>query len=248
MEWSAEAIVIGARRHGETDIILEVVTAEHGRHLGLVKGGRSRRVRPVLQPGNTLALSWRARLHEHLGNFRAEPVKERSIALMSSSVGAFGLALAAAHLRLLPERDPHPRLFHAFATMLDCFDRPTLAAELMARFELIMLDDLGFGLDLESCAATGTRHDLIYVSPRSGRAVSRTAGKPYAERLLDLPAFLRKDGGGPADQASVEQAFRMTGFFLERHLLESRGQGLPAERGSFLKALSGVQAPVAAVN
>jgi hypothetical protein len=133
MEWSEEGIVIATRRHGETDVILEVVTAERGRHLGLVKGGRSRRIRPILQPGNTLALTWRARLHEHLGNFRVEPVTERSAGLMRSSVASFGLALAAAHLRLLPERDPHPRLFHAFAAMLDCFDRPALAAELMVR-------------------------------------------------------------------------------------------------------------------
>ena len=195
MEWSEEGIVVGTRRHGETDVILEVVTAERGRHLGLVKGGRSRRLRPILQPGNTLALTWRARLHEHLGNFRVEPVTERSAGLMRSSVGGFGLALAAAHLRLLPERDPHPRLFHAFAAMLDCFDRPALAAELMVRFELLLLDELGFGLDLESCAATGTRDDLVYVSPKSGRAVSRAAGTAYSDRLFVLPGIPCRKGG-----------------------------------------------------
>ena len=237
MEWSEEGIVIATRRHGETDIILEVVTAERGRHLGLVKGGRSRRIRPILQPGNTLVLTWRARLHEHLGNFRAEPVTERSVGLMNSSVGSFGLALAAAHLRLLPERDPHPRLFHAFAAMLDCFDRPALAAELMVRFELLLLDELGFGLDLESCAATGAREDLVYVSPKSGRAVSRAAGTAYSDRLFVLPGFLAGKAGEAADPSGVEQAFRMTGFFLERHAQDTRGQALPIERDSFIRAL-----------
>ena len=143
MEWSEEGIVVGTRRHGETDVILEVLTAGHGRHMGLVKGGRSRKLRPVLQAGNTLSLTWRARLHEHLGNFRAEPVTERSSRLMASPVGAFGLALAGAHLRLIPERDPHPRLYEALALMLDHFDGSAAAGEMMVRFELLLLDELG---------------------------------------------------------------------------------------------------------
>ena len=237
MEWSEEGIVVGTRRHGETDIILEVVTAERGRHLGLVKGGRSRRLRPVLQAGNTLALTWRARLHEHLGNFRAEPVRERSAGLMNSGVGAFGLALAAAHLRLLPERDPHPRLYNAFALMLDCFDRPPLAAEMMVRFEMLLLDELGFGLDLETCAATGSRDDLAYVSPKSGRAVGRNPGAPYADRLFVLPGFLVGRPDALVDRAGVEEAFRLTGFFLERHVHEPRGALMPEARTSFLRAI-----------
>lgn len=237
MEWSEEGIVVGTRRHGEADIILEVMTAEHGRHLGLVKGGRSRRLRPILQPGNTLALTWRARLHEHLGNFRAEPVAERSAGLMESRAAAFGLALASAHLRLLPERDPHPRLFHAFAGMLECFDRPLLGAELMVRFELLLLDELGVGLDLESCAATGGREDLAFVSPKSGRAVSRSAGEPYADRLLGLPGFL--SGAAAADAAALRDGFRMTGYFLERHVMEARGLAMPMQRDSFLRAILG---------
>lgn len=239
MEWSEEGIAVGSRRHGETDVILEVMTAGHGRHLGLVKGGRSRRLRPVLQGGNTLQLTWRARLHEHLGNFRAEPLTERSSGLMASSVGAFGLALAAAHLRLLPERDPHPRLYNALAVMLDCFDRPALAGELMVRFELLLLDELGFGLDLESCAATGALDDLIYVSPRSGRAVSREAGAPHAEKLLGLPTFLREAPGGSAAPDALREGFRMTGYFLERHVHEPRGVALPDVRASFVNALRG---------
>jgi DNA repair protein RecO (recombination protein O) len=237
MEWSEEGIVVGARRHGEVDVILEVMTERHGRHLGLVKGGRSRRLRPVLQAGNTLQLTWRARLHEHLGNFRAEPVRERSSALVVSSVGAFGLALAASHVRLLPERDPHPRLFHALGLLLDALDRPPLGAEMMARFELLLLDELGFGLDLDTCAATGASDDLIYVSPRSGRAVSREAGAPYAERLLPLPTFLLDGSPHGENAGGLEEAYLLTGYFLERHLFDQRGEGLPAVRLNFLKAI-----------
>ncbi len=237
MEWSEPGIVVGARRYGETDVIIEVMTEGHGRHLGLVRGGRSRRTRPFLQPGNTLELTWRARLHEHLGNFRAEPLVERSAGISATGMGAFGLNLAAAHLRLLPERDPHPRLYHALEALLDCFDRPPLAAELMVRFELLLLDELGFGLDLETCAATGSRDDLVYVSPRSGRAVSGAAGLPYADRLLPLPAVLREAPGAGETLRAVQDGFLLTGYFLERHVFDSRGESLPEIRLSFLRAL-----------
>jgi DNA repair protein RecO (recombination protein O) len=237
MEWSEEGIVVGTRRHGETSIILEVVTAGHGRHLGLVRGGRSRRLRPVVQPGNTLALTWRARLDEHLGNFRVEPVRERSAELVASGIGAFGLALAAEHLRLLPERDPHPRLYSALAVLLDRLDRPALAAEFMARFEMLLLDELGFGLDLETCAATGSRDELVYVSPKSGRAVSRGAGAPYADRLLDLPPFLLRRVDELDSPTGLEEALRLTGYFLERHVYEARGQKMPGSRVNFLNAV-----------
>lgn len=239
MEWSAEGIVVGARRHGEADVIVEVMTVGHGRHLGLVKGGRSRTLRPILQPGNTLSLTWRARLHEHLGNFRAEALIERSARLMASPLGAFGLALAGTHLRLIPERDPHPRLYDALAAMLDALTIPSLGAELMVRFELLLLDELGFGLDLQSCAATGTSDELTYVSPKSGRAVCRTAGEPYHDRLLPLPAFLSEPPGGELQPAALQAGFMLTGYFLERHVFDVRGEGLPEIRLSFLKAVAG---------
>jgi DNA repair protein RecO (recombination protein O) len=237
MEWSEEGIAVGTRRLGETDVILEVLAPGHGRHMGLVKGGRGRKLRPVLQPGNTLALTWRARLHEHLGNFRVEPVTERSSRLMASPVGAFGLALAGAHLRLLPERDPHPRLYEALAVMLDHFDGSIASGELMVRFELLLLDELGVGLDLESCAATGSTENLVYVSPKSGRAVSREAGEPYRDRLLTLPAFLAGAEGAAPNRKDLEEAFRLTGGFLERHVLEPRGLTVSESRASFLKAI-----------
>jgi DNA repair protein RecO (recombination protein O) len=237
MEWSEEAIVLGTRRYGETSLIAEVMTERHGRHLGLVRGGRSRRMRPVLQPGNSIVVTWRARLDEHLGNFRAEPLAERSGRLVASRIGAFGLALAAAHLRLLPERDPHPRLYSSLAVVIEALERPLAAADMMARFELALLDELGFGLDLETCAATGSKDDLVYVSPRSGRAVSRAAGAAYAERLFVLPAFLTSRQ--PADHAALVAAYRLTGYFLDRHVYEPRGLAGPDARASFLNAIDG---------
>src|SRR5215207_10146806 len=185
MQWSDEGIVIGARRHGEAATILETMTRGHGRHLGLVHGGRSRRLRPVLQAGNTLALAWRARLDEHLGTFRVEPSVERASTIMASRAATFGVQALVSELRFLPERDPHPRLYDAAAVLLDCFERLPLAAALMVRFEMLLLDELGVGLDLARCAATGTTSGLAFVSPRTGRAVGREAGAAYADRLLD---------------------------------------------------------------
>jgi DNA repair protein RecO (recombination protein O) len=158
---------------------------------------------------------------------------------MATRVGSFGLALASAHLRLLPERDPHPRLYEVLTAVLDHLDHPGLAAELMVRFELMLLDELGFGLDLEACAATGATDDLVYVSPRSGRAVSREAGEPYRDRLLPLPAFLAGPATGEVEKADIEAAFLLTGYFLERHVFDVRGEGLPEVRLNFLKALAG---------
>jgi DNA repair protein RecO (recombination protein O) len=237
MEWSEHGNRGRTRRHGETDIILEVVTESRGRHLGLVRGGRSRRLRPVLQPGNTLALTWRARLHEHLGTSTWNRWWSEA-GPSSPPARRIRAGAGAAHLRLLPERDPHPRLFAALSTLLDNFDPPELAAELMARFELLLLDELGFGLDLESCAATGQRDQLPFVSPKSGRAVSREAGRPYADRLLPLPGISPRAAGESCSTEAMRQAFLLTGYFLERHVFDARGEGLPEVRLNFLKAVS----------
>lgn len=238
MEWTADAIVIGTRRHGETSTILEVMARAKGRHLGLVRGGRSRRLRPVLQPGNTLRVTWRARLDEHLGAFAVEPIRERAAELMATAAATFGIQLAGAHLRLLPERDPHPRLFDALAVMVDAFGDKAVAAELMARFELLLLEELGFGLDLSRCAATGQERGLAYVSPKSGRAVSREAGMPYDNRLLKLPAFLiDRRHGEPPSLADLESSFRLTGYFLDRHIFEPRGLAPGEARAGFLRAV-----------
>jgi DNA repair protein RecO (recombination protein O) len=235
MEWTDEAIVLGVRRHGEANAILEVMTRTHGRHLGLVRGGAGSRLRPILQPGNGVRATWRARLDEHLGHFVVEGMRQRAGAFMMAAHAAYGITHLAALCRLLPERDPHEAVHEALTAVVDHLDDRTLAAMLVARFELAMLGELGFGLDLDQCAATGASADLVYVSPKSGRAVSRLAGDPWRERLLRLPAFLREEGqGGPDDIAA---AFALTGFFLVRHVIEPRGGALPAARELFIAAV-----------
>jgi DNA repair protein RecO (recombination protein O) len=239
MEWQDEGIIIGVRRHGETGAIVEAMTSGHGRHLGLVRGGRSRRMRPVLQPGNSIDMVWRARLSEHLGNFAVEPSRLRAAALMQAPVSLYGLQLLGAHLRLLPERDPHRGLYDASLVVLEHLDEPRKAAHLIVRFELALLDELGFGLDLSSCAATGSAEDLAWVSPKSGRAVSRAAGAPYAARLLGLPGFLLSGGQASAnnlDAAALGESFALAGHFLERHVWTPRGLKPPEERAAFIRS------------
>lgn len=248
MQWTDEGIVIGTRRHGETSLIVELLTRSHGRHLGLVRGGRSRRWRPVLQAGNTLAATWRARLDEHLGHFAVEPVVDRAARLMETAAAIYGMQVTAALLRLLPERESHPRLYEFLTAILEAFDDPPLAASLIARLEVLLLEDLGFGLDLDQCAVTGSNDDLAYVSPKTGRAVTRAAGEAYQNRLLALPPFLL---GPPAattpSPPEVAAAFRLTGYFLARHVYEPRGIEVPEARATFLAWLerSAAEPPVA---
>jgi DNA repair protein RecO (recombination protein O) len=236
MEWTDEGIVLGSRRHGEANAILELMTQGHGRHLGLVRGGAGTRLRPVLQPGNTVRATWRARLDEHLGHFAIEGLRLRAAELLGMSHALYGVTHLAALCRLLPERDPHPLVHADLAALLDRMDDPIPVAVAVARFELKLLAELGFGLDLERCAATGEAGDLGYVSPRSGRAVSRRAGEPWHDRLLRLPAFLLDDA--PARPAAEELAdgFAVTGFFLGRYVFEPRGQRAPEARERFIAA------------
>jgi DNA repair protein RecO (recombination protein O) len=236
MQWSDEAIVLGVRRHGETSVIAEVMTRERGRHLGMVRGGRSRTMQPVLQPGNTVEVTWRARLDEHLGEYRVEPLDLRAGRLMETATAVYGVQAMAALLRFLPERDPHPHLYTALSVILDHLHEPADAGELFVRFELAVLNDLGFGLDLLECAATGTRDDLCYVSPKSGRAVSRDAGAPWADKMLALPNFLGDESRHAADASALADAFRLTAFFLNRHVCEPRGLELSSAREGFVQA------------
>lgn len=238
MEWRDEAIILGARRHGETSAILEVMTRAHGRHLGLVRGGRSRKMQPLLQAGNRIDVLWRARLDEHLGTFQPEALDLNAARFFDAPCAVYGLQTLAAHLRLLPERDPHPRLYETLAVILGHLDEPASAGELVVRFELMVLDELGFGLDLSKCASSGSRDELVYVSPKSGRAVSRQAGEPWKDRLLALPDFLMRGSDLRADRAAIEDAFRLTGFFLSRHVYEPRGMEPPGSRAGFLAALA----------
>ncbi len=236
MQWQDEGIVLGVRRHGETSVVAELMTRTRGRHMGLVRGGRSRAMQPVLQPGNHVDAVWRARLDEHLGDYRLEPLQLRAARLMETATSVYGVQAMGALLRLLPERDPHPHLFDALNVILDHMDDPAGAGELFVRFELAVLNDLGFGLDLGECAATGQREDLIYVSPKSGRAVCREAGAPYADRLLALPGFLTPQTSVAADRDTLAAAFRLSGFFLHRHVYEPRGIQENAARDGFVQA------------
>jgi DNA repair protein RecO (recombination protein O) len=236
MQWQDEAVIIGVKRHGESSVIAELMTRERGRHLGLVRGGRSRAMQPVLQPGNRVEVVWRARLDEHLGEFKLEPVHLRAARLMETATAVYGVQAMGALLRLLPERDPHPHLFEALDIILDAMDDPSEAGELFVRFELAVLNDLGFGLDLAECAATGARDELVYVSPKSGRAVSRLAGAPYADRMLALPPFLQGSNPLAADRQTMADAFRLTGFFLNRHVYEPRGLTQSTARDGFVQA------------
>lgn len=238
MHWSDDGIVLSARPHGETSVIVELLTRGHGRHLGIVRGGRSRTQRPVLQPGNLVRAEWRARLDEHLGNYTLEGVNLRAARLMEARAPVFGLAWLAALTRLLPERDPHAAVFETLGLVLDHLNDPDIGPALMVRFELAMLAELGFGLDLSSCASTGAMTDLIYVSPKSARAVSATAGEPYAERMLALPAFLISSSVNAHPRAEdIASGFRLTGFFLARDVYEPRSIVIPDARDAYISAV-----------
>lgn len=241
MEWVCEGMVLGARAHGETSVVLEVMTADFGRHLGLVKGGRSRRLQAALQAGNRLMLTWKARLESHLGLFAVELIEARAARLMETAAGLYAVQIVAGHLGYLAEREPHPGLYRAAAALVDAPGDVLQAAALIARFELMLLDELGFGLDLSACAATGATADLVYVSPKSARAVSRAAGAPYAARLLALPAFLLPEAGALPDAAAVAAGLRLTGFFLERHVAGPRARPLAAARAELAARLGGLE-------
>ena len=238
MEWRDEGLIIGVRRHGEASTIVEALTRAHGRHLGLVRGGRSARLRATLQLGNTVGLVWRARLDEHLGSYAVEPLSLRAGRLMGSALALAGINYVSALVRVLPERDPHEAVYEAISLIADALDDGVLAPTLIARFEAQILGECGFQLDLGSCAATGVTDDLVYVSPKSGRAVSAEAGAPWRDRLLPLPPFLRE--GAPLEaQPNAEEiadGFRLTGFFLARDLFALHGEPLPDTRAAFLKA------------
>ncbi|WP_075995964.1 DNA repair protein RecO [Salaquimonas pukyongi] len=250
MEWKDEGLILGVRKHGETSAIIEVMTPAHGRHMGLVRGGRSSRHRPVLQPGNSVLLEWRARLEEHLGTFTVEGQDLRAARLMELPLGIYGLQTLAAHLRLLPERDPHQGLYEAALVVLEHLDDPERAARLMIRFELAILEELGFGLDLSQCAASGSKSGLIWVSPKSGRAVGREAGLPWKEQLLPLPPFLldeesraliaAADGEGSAKTMAslLADGFNLSFYFLDRNVYGPRGIRPPDERAGLIRRIS----------
>ncbi|MBJ3785408.1 DNA repair protein RecO [Devosia sediminis] len=232
MEWTGEALLIGIRRHGETSVIAEAMVAGRGRYAGLIRGGRSPKLAATLQPGNTIQLTWRARLEDHLGTFNVELLQSRAAGLFADRKRLYLAQTVCEHLHLLPERDPHDRLL---GMALDLIDHEPDAAAL-ARFELALLDDLGFGLDLETCAATGLTEDLTHVSPKSGRAVSRAAAEPYKDRLLPLPSFLHARGNASPDD--LRAAFRLSGHFLDMYVWSQRQLDPPATREKLIELLT----------
>ena len=237
MQWTDDGIVLGVKRHGESSAIAELMTREHGRHLGLVRGGFGSRLKPLLQAGNGVQAVWRARLDEHLGHYTIEPLNVRTAVVFAASHAVFGVTHLAALARLLPERDPHPALYAALDCILERLGDVALIAPMVARFELQILAELGFGLDLESCAASGTTEELVYVSPKSGRAVSRAAGEPWHDALLRLPEFLRVEAAA-ASERDIPDGFALTGYFLTRHVLEPRGLALSDARMHFIAAVA----------
>lgn len=215
MDWRDEGVLLAMRPHGETSAIIEVLTAAHGRHAGVVRGGTSRRMAPLLQPGSGVRLDWRARLGEHIGTFTVEPVQSRAH-LMADRLSLAGLSSVCALLRAaLPEREPCPGVYAATQALLHEIGAANWTAAYL-RWELQLLEELGFGLDLTSCAVTGASEGLAYVSPKSGRAVSVAGAGDWAERLLPLPEGLT--GAGPLSAEAVTLGLRLTGHFLDRGL------------------------------
>ncbi|RAH96997.1 DNA repair protein RecO [Acuticoccus sediminis] len=235
MEWKDEALILSARPLGESSKIIEVLTPNEGRASGLVRGARSKTMRALVQPGNRVEVTWRGRLEDQLGTFALELIEARAGLVMDSAWGAFGIGSIASLLAFLPERDPHPRLYAAANALIEAFALPRAAGEAGVRFELIVLDEFGFGLDLSHCAATGATEDLVYVSPRTGRAVGRGPGARYADRMLPLPAFLTSDA--LCDAATLADGFRLTGYFLAAHVAALANKPLPPERERFVRAV-----------
>lgn len=245
MQWRDTGILLSLRPHGETSAIVEMLTRAHGRHLGLARGGRSRRLRPTLQTGNSLNLTWRARLPEHLGNWTLECRRPRAAALMRAELPLAAAMSAAALCRLLPERDACPRIHDGLEQILaaaaaeDAANLPSWLADFV-RWELELLREMGYGLALDSCALGGASADLAWVSPRSGRAVSAHRGQPYAPRLLPLPPFLRPHSSPDTDAPDVKDIIAgldLTGHFLEKHAKPEEPQPLPPPRLRFAELL-----------
>ena len=239
MNWSDEGYVLSVRRHGEAAAIVNLLTREHGRHAGLVRGGAGRRLRGVLQPGNLVAAEWRGRLAEHLGSYTVEGMRDHAAGLLSDGNRLAGLTAAAAVTEAaLPEREPHLAAHDGFAALLAALAETPNWAAIYVRFELGLLAELGFGLDLSHCAATGSTEDLAYVSPRSARAVSRKAAAPYKEKLLPLPGFLLPKAGEKLARQDILDGLKLTGYFLQTAVFAPHNQPLPMARERLVERIS----------
>ncbi|MGB3244051.1 MAG: DNA repair protein RecO [Sulfitobacter sp.] len=238
MEWRDQGILLSVRRHGETSAIIEVFTPEQGRHAGVVRGGTSRKIAPILQPGAQLDVVWRARLEAHIGSFTVEPVRSRAAIAMGDRMTLAALNTVTALLSFcLPEREPHAALYQRTQALLDLLDQQEVWPLAYLQWEVKLLEEMGYALDLTACAVTGATEGLCYVSPKSGRAVSLEGAGEWADRMLPLPDVLR--GLGEAEDAEIAQAFVTTGYFLETHLARDLGdKPLPEARARFVEAFS----------
>jgi DNA repair protein RecO (recombination protein O) len=230
MDFHEEAFVLSARSHGDTGVVVDLLTETQGRRGAYVAGGASRKMKPFLQPGSRVLVDYRARTSDHLGTARLEAVGEGVSGLFDDPLALTGLTAATAVAQgALPEREPHPGAFLAFEALMSAFQIPSVWPAIFVRFEAGLLEDLGFGLDLSRCAATGTMDDLIYVSPRTGRAVSREAGAPYADKMLKLPPFMLGAQAG-LGEGDVGAGLDLTGHFLEQFVFHPQNRPIPEAR------------------
>jgi len=236
MDWRDQGILLSVRPHGETSAIIDVLTRSHGRHAGVLRGGVSRRMTPILQPGAELDVTWRARLEAHIGSFTVEPLSTSAALAMEDRLMLAGLNAVTSLLRFsLPEREAHPALYEKSRALLDMLDRPEHWPLAYLHWELALLEELGFGLDLRECAVLGRgANDLSFVSPKSGRAVSAQGAGDWADRMLPLPPVLLRQGDAPDHE--IAQALQTTGFFLREHLAPMVGnRPLPEARARFVE-------------
>lgn len=242
MEWRDQGIILSLRKYGEFDAILEVFTRDHGRHAGIVKGGLGRRQRGNIQPGNEVDVTWRGRLETHLGTYSVELKNARAVSYLYHPGKLAALNSCSSLLCLaIAENEKHETLLDGFLALLNAMeatnDEKTNWAPLLIKWELGLLSELGFGLNLDCCAATGTTEDLIYVSPKSGRAVSQEAGKPYSDKMLALPGFLIGESN-QLDNKDILDGLLLTEFFIERHMLNPYGKKIPQARRMLLDHIS----------
>ena len=236
MQWTDDAIILSARKHGETSVIVQALTKTHGRHAGLVRGGVGRGSRGVLQPGNEVQGSWRARLPDHLGSYAMELTRARAAHLLADAARLAGLSAACALAEAaLPEREAHGAAYDGFLVLLEALESSDHWAEVYVSWELGLLRELGFGLDLTACAQTGETEGLAWVSPRTGRAVTAVAGEPFRQRLLALPGFLAGRTDAATGRQDLADGLALTGFFVERHVLAPHNIKMPPARTRFVE-------------
>lgn len=236
MEWQGDGLILNTRRHGETSVIVDVLTRDRGRHTGLVRGGRSRTMRPVLQPGNLVHVVWRARLEDHLGAFTVDPHRMVVAGIIDDVHRLAALTTVTTLASLLPEREPHPRVYDASLLLIEQLQDDAVWPAVLVKWEMGLLEELGFGLDLGKCAASGETTGLTHVSPRTGRAVCAREAEPWKDKLLALPAFVAGPSGAPTS-AEVVQGMKLTGHFLARHIFEPRGISVPEQRQRIVRWL-----------